>query len=176
MLGGWALRRRPIKPLIGLVWLSLWLPLVLLKFQARIVNHHIEKIGPARILADAEALLKQRQSQPETERWGAERVSGRDPRLGPALRELGFLYLTMYDDRLELKMDGSPESYEGIALRVQGVTPGPVDWSALDRWRSEPCDEGRPTRRYRTIAPGIEWLTWSHRRQVAAGAAYTSRQ
>ena len=160
LLAWTAVRRRSPDPILLLAWLSLWSPLVLGRFQSRFVNGRIEKIGPSRILKDAAVLLKQDGAKQED--WGANRLSRYDPQVGPALRELGFLYLMRYPDRLEIKMDGTPESYEGLVVRVEGVTPGPVDWSQVNQWRPQPREEGMPSRQLRTIAPGIEWLSWEH--------------
>lgn len=155
ILAVWMARRREwIHPTTGLVWLSLWFPILLMAGQIGFVERRIAQIGPARILADAEQLLRLRRDellQPEFEsaeasRW--ERIPLRDVRVGRALKELGGLYVEpVGENQLDIRTGGWVDSYEGLMIRPDGTSP---DYNSEQVRISQ----------LREIAPGVTWISW----------------
>ena len=151
----WMLRRkRWIHPATAVLWLTLGFPMFLVSQQTFFVERRIARVGPSRICDDAEQLMRlhrEAQLEPgfderEASRW--ERIPVHDPRVGPALKELGGLYIEPLEHQLDIRMGGWIDSYEGLVIAPDG------DPIAMN---SE-----LPALQTTVLAPGLTWVSWSY--------------
>ena len=151
----WMLRRkRWIHPATAVLWLTLGFPMFLVSQQTFFVERRIARVGPSRICDDAEQLMRlhrEAQLEPgfderEASRW--ERIPVHDPRVGPALKELGGLYIEPLEHQLDIRMGGWIDSYEGLVISPNG------DPIAMN---SE-----LPALQTTVLAPGLTWVSWSY--------------
>jgi hypothetical protein len=78
--------------------------------------------------------------------------------LPTSLKQLHPAYVTVTESKVDLKMGGWLDEYQGIEIQAE-ATPGEVDWSQT--WNVRESHENGMSRTRRVIAPGIEWHTWS---------------
>lgn len=154
------LRRGKARPLIPLI-LACTSSLFYQGQYPQYVNRVVERVGPDRILAAAEEMCREYRAikdWKDRDRFNNIHVS--DPGMPEALRELKPLYATVKEDSVSLKMGGMMDEYSGFRIRPAQRTPGGrVDWTQTDTLRRS--EEGGLKWTHRTIAPGIEWETWS---------------